>query len=72
MASFLFGEGESQSIYHTFVEKLGFIVQDVFYYAESVHGKRRKTIQNVNEPRGSFLLYRIRERRRFAFDATIF
>jgi len=47
MASFLFGEGESQSIYHTFVEKLGFIVQDVFYYAESVHWKRRKTIQNV-------------------------
>lgn len=26
----------------------------------------------VNEPKGSFLLYRIRERRRFAFDATIF
>lgn len=37
MASFLFGGGESQSIYHTFVEKFGFIVQDVFYYAESVH-----------------------------------
>ena len=37
MASFLVGGGESQSIYHTFVEKLGFIVQDVFYYAESVH-----------------------------------
>ena len=37
MASFLFGAGESQSIYHTVVEKVGVIVQDVFYYGERGH-----------------------------------